>query len=263
MAIVIDTETTGLTKKDRILELAIIDWESGNILFLSRFNPEIPIPIEASNIHGIKDDDVKNCGYFRDSARELLPILETTDAVIGYNTKFDTDMLDAEYGLIGINVRWPTIVCAKRTWDVFEPKIQRNLKNAYRRFAEKEGFANSHSALADVTATREVLKSQIKQFSLEGKSWEEFDPEQNLRFCGCREILVRDGDLYVNFGKHTGSLVADVNLSFWRWVMSTEFPDPVTLMALEMTWMGELNRDQRREKIAMWAKSFMVKHEGK
>ena len=50
--IFLDTETTGLASTDKIIELAIVDYD-GKILFDKLINPERPI--QNSDIHGITD----------------------------------------------------------------------------------------------------------------------------------------------------------------------------------------------------------------
>ena len=66
-----DLETTGLDiAKDRIVELCYIRVEpNGNEEARSmRVNPEMHIPEVASSVHGITDDDVKDCPTFADVA---------------------------------------------------------------------------------------------------------------------------------------------------------------------------------------------------
>ena len=62
--VVLDTETTGLSKSDRIVELAAIEVEprTGRIgpTVHRRVNPGKPIPRAATRIHGIRDADVRD-----------------------------------------------------------------------------------------------------------------------------------------------------------------------------------------------------------
>ena len=74
-----DLETTGLDiANDRIIEIAYIkvypngDEES----FTYRINPERPIPAESTAVHGITDEDVKDCPTFKEKAKKLQPILK-------------------------------------------------------------------------------------------------------------------------------------------------------------------------------------------
>ena len=57
----LDLETTGINiSTDRIVEISIlrISPEGKEEWFVSRINPEMPIPPKSTAIHGIKDEDV-------------------------------------------------------------------------------------------------------------------------------------------------------------------------------------------------------------
>ena len=61
--VVLDLETTGVNiATDRIVEIALIKINPNGTEEekLYRINPEMPIPLEVSMIHGIYDDDVKD-----------------------------------------------------------------------------------------------------------------------------------------------------------------------------------------------------------
>lgn len=234
-AIVLDTETTGLSKdNDHVLEVAIVWWRDDKE-FLQRFNPGRPIPPEVTKIHGITDEDVKDCPPFSAHADFLAHTIQDAEAVIGQNPFYDRDMLDGEFARIGIKVRWPTLVCTKRTWDVYEPPNERHLMNNYKRFVDRKGFDNAHSAIADTRATKLVLQKQIEVFELQDKSWEDFDPERKLWWGPSHHILVVDQTLMMNFGKHRGKPVRDVDHGFWRWLLDRDFPKHLLFLALEAT----------------------------
>ena len=77
-----DLETTGLdVSTDRIVELCYIKVEpNGNEETCSmRINPERHIPEESSNIHGITDEDVKDCPTFKQVAAKLWHTFEGCD----------------------------------------------------------------------------------------------------------------------------------------------------------------------------------------
>lgn len=257
-AIVFDTETTGLSREtDRILEVAIVGWES-NGEFLQRFNPQMPIPQEATNIHGIGDDDVKDAPLFAEHASFLHATISTADAVIGYNPFFDAGMIDAEMARCGLTpIKWPTLVCAKRTWDCHEPN-DRHLMNAYRRFVDRNGFNSAHSALADTKACRDVLKAQIEYFGLHDHAWEDFDPERKLWWMSSHHVLVVDQTLMMNFGKWRGKPVRDVDHGFWRWLLERDFPKHLLLLAMEATRLIEkgYSKDVMDVHIYTWARTF-------
>ena len=62
--IVLDIEATGdQINKDRIVEIGMIkiNPDGSEETYEKRINPEIPIPLNISEIHGIYDLDVKDC----------------------------------------------------------------------------------------------------------------------------------------------------------------------------------------------------------
>lgn len=89
-AVILDTETTGLNGS--IIEISIIHAQTGNVLLDSLINPERSIPGEASAIHGITDEMVKDAPTFPVIYPEILRILTQARVVI-YNAEFDTGRL--------------------------------------------------------------------------------------------------------------------------------------------------------------------------
>lgn len=233
-AITIDTETTGLSPHThRLVEIAIIDWDTGAELLHTRIDPQMPIPADATAIHHITDDMVIGAPKFVDIADRVTEIISGVQAVIGYNPWFDRGMISGEYRRLPSvrPPRWPVVICAKRQWDIHEPKEQRKLENAYKRFVDKNGFSGAHSAIADARATREVLISQIFTFGLEGKPWPEFDPDQKRWVGPSDHIIAVDGVLYVNFGQHSGKPAHEVEIGYWRWITTKDFPEHVKTIA--------------------------------
>ena len=96
----IDLETTGVNiASDRIVEISIVKLLADDTTHTETFriNPTIPIPAEASAIHGIFDKDVQECQTFKQLAPTLLKILDQCD-LAGYNSnKFDIPLLVEEF----------------------------------------------------------------------------------------------------------------------------------------------------------------------
>ncbi|GBR60735.1 hypothetical protein AA100600_2266 [Gluconobacter thailandicus F149-1 = NBRC 100600] len=91
--IILDTETTGLSYSDEIIEIGICDLK-GNVLFDERIKPSknnTRWP-DAERIHGISPDDVKDCRTFPEIYRELASILNEKNIVI-FNAGYDTKLL--------------------------------------------------------------------------------------------------------------------------------------------------------------------------
>lgn len=99
----LDTETTGKdASMDRIVEVGIVIGRRGDILARHNWlvNPGVPIPAEASAIHGIKDEDVRDKPRFADVAHEIAEAL--LRCIPGaYNANFDRHFLVNEFARAG------------------------------------------------------------------------------------------------------------------------------------------------------------------
>jgi DNA polymerase-3 subunit epsilon len=94
----IDTETTGRDPAlDRIVEIACIVWQRGSVIARHSWlvNPGRPIPKEASDVHGIGDDDVRDKPDFSSIVGELFQVLRL-GVPVAYNAEFDKQFLLAE-----------------------------------------------------------------------------------------------------------------------------------------------------------------------
>jgi len=98
----VDTETTGRDPAvDRVIEIGCVFFESGGITRRKSWliNPEGPIPAEATAVHGIKDEDVRDAPKFEEITGELLDTLAGA-VPVAYNAQFDRDFLMAELGRV-------------------------------------------------------------------------------------------------------------------------------------------------------------------
>ena len=98
-----DLEATGTNVgTDRIVEISIVKLhpDQGREIYTKRVNPGIPIPLEASLIHGIYDKDVKNEPTFKEIAREIQAFIGKSD-LGGFNVlKYDIPLLVEEFLLL-------------------------------------------------------------------------------------------------------------------------------------------------------------------
>ncbi|MBL3664558.1 3'-5' exonuclease [Streptomyces sp. M2CJ-2] len=92
--VVLDTETTGLHDGARIVEIAVLGVD-GSVLLDSLVNPGDPIPADATRIHGITNDTVKDAPSF---SSLLVPLTEALHGrkVVIYNRDFDKRRLAIE-----------------------------------------------------------------------------------------------------------------------------------------------------------------------
>jgi DNA polymerase-3 subunit epsilon len=230
-AIVFDLETTGLNiSTDRIVEIATIKIfpDGQEESKTRRINPGIPIPPEVSALHGICDDDVKDCPDFKSIARSFAAYIEGCD-LIGYNLfKFDVPLLAEEFLRAGVNVD----LHKRRIIDVqniFHKMEQRTLAAAYK-FYCGQPLHDAHSAESDTRATYEVLQSQLDHYDNlqnDTKFLSDFSIDSRFLDYACRLVLDADGDPSFNFGKHKGRKVTEVltvEPSYYSWMMNGDFP---------------------------------------
>ncbi|MDR3245828.1 MAG: 3'-5' exonuclease [Prevotellaceae bacterium] len=228
--IIFDLEATGLNLvSDRIVEISIIKvFPNGEEETKTRrINPCIPIPAEASAIHGITNEDVKDCPTFREIARSLAGYIEGCD-LVGYNLfKYDVPLLVEEFLRAGVTIdfRKKKIVDVQ---NIFHKMEQRTLVAAYKFYCSKI-LDNAHNAEADTKATYEVLKSQLDRYpELENdiKFLSEFSVRtQNIDYSG-RFITDKDDEPIFNFGKYKGRKVKEIlsiEPAYYSWIMNGEF----------------------------------------
>lgn len=95
--VILDTETTGLEDDARIVDLAVITG-AGDVLVNTLINPGETIPWEATDIHGITDEQVADAPRFADTLAQLTTALNGRRCLI-YNKPYDVARLRHELTL--------------------------------------------------------------------------------------------------------------------------------------------------------------------
>jgi DNA polymerase-3 subunit epsilon len=228
-----DLETTGLDlKNDRIIELAFIKLTpQGDVLErVRRFNPGIPIPPEATAVHGITDADVASELPFCRTAKSLLDLLEGCD-LAGFNIRrFDLPMLTQELKRCGFELSLE----GKRILDVqtiFHREEPRDLSAAAQFYLGRE-HEEAHTALGDIRTSAAVLGAQLRRYGhvprdLDGlhaycdqyaPMWTELD----------RWFVEATEGLVFRRGRHRGqplAAVAQEAPDYLRWMLGAEDMD--------------------------------------
>jgi DNA polymerase III subunit epsilon len=247
-----DLETTGTDiGKDRIVEIAIVKIQpDGQVTMMPAqsgkehrvlVNPGVPIPIEASLVHGIYDADVKDAPTFADLAPKLFKFLFECD-LGGFNSnRFDIPLLAEEFLRAGIDfsIEGRNLIDVQVIFHMME---QRNLKAAYKFFCGKD-LDDAHEALPDTLATLEVFEAMLdryKDVEVTDADGNKTKPVQNdmevihklserkkkADFAG--HIIFNDKDQPAfNFGKYKNMTVEDVlsrDAGYFSWMMNADFP---------------------------------------
>lgn len=250
-----DLEATGINVGiDRIVEIAVLKImpDRTEQILTRRINPEMPIPLASSLIHGIYDDDIKDAPVFGAIAQEIADFIADAD-LAGYNSnKFDIPMLLEEFLRVGIDFDMNDRKFVD-VQNIFHQMEQRTLKAAYKFYCEKE-LVNAHSAEADIRATYEVLLAQLDKYQATefvDKSGKKSVPVQNnvdalhdftnmnksVDYAG-RIVYNEKGEETINFGKHKGRTlesIFDTEPSYYAWMMQGDFP-LFTKKKLEDVW---------------------------
>lgn len=226
-----DLETTGINiTKDRVVEISYlkIKPDGSEDCKTRRINPQMHIPEQATAVHGITDEDVKDCPTFREIAKSLAAQIEGCD-LAGFNSnRFDIPLLAEEFlrADVNIDLNKRKFIDVQTIFHKMEP---RNLGAAYKFYCGRD-LTDAHSAESDVRATYEVFMSQLNRYPDLGNDvnvLSEFSSfNNNVDFAG-RMIYNENGDEVINFGKYKGQLVRDVlkkDQGYYGWIIKGDFP---------------------------------------
>jgi DNA polymerase III subunit epsilon len=250
--VVFDLETTGVqVGTDRIVEIAMIKISpDGSVVrkpekagneYRILVNPEMPIPLESSLVHGVYDDDVKSKHTFGVIAPGLVKFLHNCD-LGGFNSnRFDVPMLAEEFLRVGVDfgLEGRNLIDVQ---NIFHKMEQRTLKAAYRFYCDKE-LEGAHEAYPDTAATLEILVSQLEKYAdatISDSRGETVGPvpsdmDELHKFCqrthnadlAGRLIYNEDGVIVFNFGKNKGVSVKELierDPGYFGWMMKGDFP---------------------------------------
>lgn len=160
--IVLDTETTGMNPDtgDRIIEIGCVELHNhiptGRTLQLY-INPERDIPAEATAVHGITNDFVKDKPIFSQVYVEFLEFIGSDGILVIHNAEFDMKFLNWElrnvgHEAIGWNRVIDTLAMTRRQF----PGSPANLDALCRRFGIDNSGRTYHGALLDSELLAEV-----------------------------------------------------------------------------------------------------------
>jgi DNA polymerase-3 subunit epsilon len=202
-AIYFDTETTGVkADKDRIIELAAFD-PLDKRTFCELINPLMPIPKEASAVHNITDDMVKNAPSFEEIGKKFIDFCGPDAVLIAHNgDSFDKPFLDAEAKRAGLTLpEWKyldTLKWARK----YRPDLPRHALQVLR---EHYGIpANqAHRALDDVFVLHAIFSQMIDDLSI----------EQVLDLLSSQPTVSR-----MPFGKHQGKALSEIPKEYVSWL---------------------------------------------
>ena len=226
-----DLETTGVDlMKDRVIDVCVMRRDTAGVetIFSTLVNPGRPIPAEATSVHHITDEMVRDAPTFEAVASRLLEAFRDAD-LSGFNIAgFDVPLLGAEFKRVGID--WPAP--GTRVIDqhlIFKRLVPHSLASALGLYCSRK-HVDAHRAEADVLACADVLDGQVR-FHQDLPA----DADELAAWCATKEpgfvdfdgkLRWKNGEATFAFGKvqdQTLRNVAKHDPGFLRWVLGKDF----------------------------------------
>lgn len=205
-AIFYDTETTGVRPdKDRIIEIAAYD-PLLNKTFEKLVNPKSPIPKEATAIHGISDEMVKDAPDFATIGQEFIEFCAGDVVLIAHNNDaFDVHFLRNECQRYQLTMPdwkfFDTLKWARRYRGDLPRHSLQFLREVYEIPAN-----NAHRALDDVKVLHQVYQYMTDDLSV----------EQIYNLLNRPRVIQ-----HMPWGKYQGKPLKEVPADYIEWLKSS------------------------------------------
>jgi len=158
--VVLDTETTGFqaNSRDEIISIALLELnglEKTDREYKTLINPGRPIPESSTEIHGIRDADVRDAPILGDKLADIIMFIDEA-IVVGHHISFDIDFLSKHLQkLIGCSLQNPWIdtmwLYAELTGKPDHYKLDEVARASGVEIAER------HTAYGDAHATADIF----------------------------------------------------------------------------------------------------------
>jgi len=209
-----DTETTGNTEKDCLIQLA---YKYNDVSFTGLYKPPIPIPPEASAVHHITNKMVADKPFFKDSGdlEETKKLFEDKDSImVAHNAFFDLMIIHKE----GINPN--NFICTLRVARYLdkEEKMERYNLQYLRYLLDLDIEATAHDAMGDVLVLEKLFAKQKKEL-MEKENLNEEEVIKKMVEISSHPSILRS----FKFGKHNGKKVEDVlamDRGYLEWLLA-------------------------------------------
>ncbi len=165
--VVLDTETTGLAPEDghRIIEIGAVELKDRRMTgrdFWSYLNPEREVDAGATDVHGLRAEDLEDQPRFAEIAGPLIDFLAGDELII-HNAPFDLAFLNRELERAGARIRrveeycpiLDTLPLARR----LHPGQNNSLEALCLRYAVDTSERARHGALIDARLLAQVYRA--------------------------------------------------------------------------------------------------------
>jgi len=216
-----DTETTGNTEKDFLVQIAYkydpAKDGASNESFVGLYLPPSKIPPEASAIHHITNKMVADKPTFKESTDQpiIKKLFEDKDSiVVAHNAPFDLMIVEKE------DIKPNKFICTLRVARELdqEGKIERYNLQYLRYLLDLDVEAVAHDAMGDVLVL-EKLFERLKNKIIKEQSLGEAEAIEKMIEISSHPSLLRS----FSFGKHNGKKleeVAKIDRGYLEWLLA-------------------------------------------
>lgn len=173
--IVTDTETTGLESAgSRLVEIAAQRCDGKEVIntFESLINPGMPIPPDATTIHGITDDMVRDAPDAGTVLRRFFEWIGDDRLIMGHCIGYDVGVISWDAGRFGISIpEGLYTICTLEIARAIKATKKNNL-NALVEHYQITRAGEAHRAMADVDACRQYFDRVKDLQPLSPTPWE-------------------------------------------------------------------------------------------
>ncbi len=238
--ILFDTETTGVAKQDRVIQVGamIIDGKNSTKVHDELCSVDIDIPVDAMMVHGITPDKLVGKPKFIDTNffKELNSLNTNDNYLIAHNIKFDLSMI-AKEGFQNRLKLIDTFRCARHLLPNENKHKLQYLRYSLELYKEEQTEAAKHSievkahdAIGDVLVMKLLLSKLV---AIVREKYVGENPMEKLVQLSNTPATIHK----INFGKHSGKTIQDIYVidrSYLRWLVeNTDDEDMIhTIKAL-------------------------------
>jgi DNA polymerase III subunit epsilon len=236
----IDLETTGFSPVSaRIVEIGVLKImpDGRKHQYYATLDPQLGIPPEATNVHGITNDKVSGKPNFKEVAPRLAKLLTECDFA-GFNIiSFDLPFLHEEFRRAGVpfSLENRKIVDVK---NIYHLKERRDLSAAYKFYCGAD-HETAHSAFEDARVCWKVLEGQIDRYedlpdTVDGLS--DFGTKDNKgrRFLDSgRWFETKNSKPHFAKGKYSGKALEEIARTepdYLDWMLGADIPEDTALL---------------------------------
>ena len=225
--VLFDTETTGNQKEDRIIQIgAMVVGAKGEVnVYNELCSSEIPIKIEAMEVHNITPDMLEGKANFKSTSfyNDLVHLNSENNYLIAHNIQFDLGMLEKE-GFTNRMKLIDTLRCSKHLYpDSNYHRLQyfRYSLGLYKDEAKEAQKHNiiikAHDAIGDVLVMKLLLSKLVAQVK---EQYRGVNPMVKLEELTRTPVVLKK----FKFGKYKGEEIEDIARSdagYIKWMLKS------------------------------------------